>query len=248
MNTQELLQKLGMGKRESEIYLTLLESGPQLPQHIARNTGIKRTTLYEIFPEMIATGLISDFSQGKRRLFQATAPKFLLERYEKRYKEIKNNITELTSIYRMQGLRPKVEMFEGYEGIKKLYMRTLEEKEEILSFMQVTKFNEKVVDWLQHRYVPMRVKKGICVRAIIPKKDEPETIMPHGKEYMRKTRSVPWDKFPFRIEGLVQDNRIFFATYEKGGPLVGIIIESKQIADTQKALFNLAWEGAEKYQ
>lgn len=246
MNNQ-LIQNLGMNEREADVYLALIELGSLLPQHIARNTGIKRTTLYEIFPEMIKNGWIVETSQGKRRLFQAVPPDRLLAEYERKYKEIKQNITELTEIYRMQGLRPKIEIFEDFDGMKKLYNRTLETKQEVKSFLKPSRYNEKVLDWFLKEYVPNRVKRGVLVKAIMPSDETSEYYAQFRKEHLRESRLVPSAKFNFRIEGMIQGNRVYFANYEKGAPLVGIIIESKQIADTLGALFDLAWEGAERY-
>lgn len=242
------LEKLGLDDREAAVYISLLENGPQLPQHIARSTGLKRTTLYELFPDLIKTGAIVEIQQGKRRLFQATPPESLLRKYEQNYREIKQNIAELTDVYRMQGLKPKIEVYEGFDGLKKLYLRTLEIKKTIGCYVQVTKYNEQMLNWLTKEYVPMRVKRNIDVRAILPAEIESEYHMAHDKEQMRVTRTVPWNKFPFKIEGMIQGDRMYFANYEKGKPLVGIIIESRQIATTQAAIFDLAWEGAEKYQ
>ena len=244
---KELLKKLGFDERESAVYLSLLESGPQLPQHIARGTGIKRTTLYEIFPLLIEQGLIIEITQGKRRLFQAVAPDRLLRDYESRYKEIKGHFAELMAIYRMQGLRPKIEVYEGFEGMKKLYERTLETKDEVKSFVMPSRYNPKVLDWFIKEYVPTRVKKGVLVKVIMPADQVSEYYAQFKKEHMRISKLVPTAKFKFRIEGMIQANRVYFASYEKGGPQVGIIIESKQIADTLGALFDLAWEGADKY-
>ena len=70
--------------------------------------------------------------------------------------------------------------------------------------------------------------------------------MQFTKEHLRIGKRVPL-KFTFKIEGMIQTNKVYFASYEKGGPQVGIIIESKPIADTLAALFDLAWEGADKY-
>lgn len=247
MDTQQLLEKLGLDQREAEIYQALLELGPQLPQYIARNTGIKRTTLYEIFPEMIKRGLIVEITQGKRRLFQAVSPDRLFSDYERRYKEIKANITDLTAIYRLQGLRPKIEVYEGFDGMKKFYMSTLKSKEVIKCFVQPAKYNPRVLDWLVHEYVAARVKRGVEVKAIVPDDDASEYFMELNKQHLRTGVKVPLAKAKFRIEGMIQGNRIYFASYEKGGPLIGIIIESKPIADTLATLFDLAWEGAERY-
>lgn len=247
LNPQELLKKLGLDERESLIYLSLLETGPQLPQHIARDTGVKRTTLYEIFPLLIDQGLIIEITQGKRRLFQAVAPDKLLRDYESRYKEIREHFADLQAIYRMQGLRPKIEVYEGFEGMQKLYNRTLETKDDIKSFVMPSRYNPKVMDWFLKSYVPARVKRGVLIKAIMSSDEISEYYAQFKREHFRESKLVPANKFKFRIECMIQTNKVYFASYEKGGPLVGIIIESKQIADTLGALFDLAWEGADKY-
>jgi sugar-specific transcriptional regulator TrmB len=247
MNPEELLKKLGLDERESLVYLSLLETGPQLPQHIARSTGIKRTTLYEIFPPLIDQGLVIEVTQGKRRLFQAVAPDRLLRDYENRYKEIREHFADLQAIYRMQGLRPKIEVYEGFEGMKKLYNRTLECKELIKSFVTPSRYNDKVMDWFVKEYVPARVKRGVKINVIMTADQVSEYYSQFKKEHLRESKLVSTNKFKFRIECMIQANRVYFASYEKGGPLVGIIIESKQIADTLSSLFDLAWEGADKF-
>lgn len=246
-NVEQLLENLGLEQKEAKVYLSLIELGPQLPQHIARNTGLKRTTLYQIFPEMVQAGLISEIKQGRRRLFQAVSPDKLFDDYSRRYKKIKENFAELASIYRLQGLKPKLEVYEGIEGLKKVYLKTLERRSLIRNFVQTSKLNPRILEWLFKEYVPLRVQRGVNIKALVPNEQESSEYLPSGKKFLRTTRVVPEKKFPFRIEGMIQENKVFFIAFEKGGPLVGIIIESKQIADTLAALFDLAWVGAKRY-
>ncbi|MDP3956441.1 MAG: helix-turn-helix domain-containing protein [bacterium] len=243
----ELLRDFGLDEREASIYLSLLNEGPMLPQHIARSTGINRATLYTLFPGLIKIGIIKEIRQGKRRLLAPVSPEDLFNQYESRYKEIKKNIAELALLYRMQGLKPKIEVFEGTEDIKKIYMDTLSAKGEILVYNRVTKYREDVLNWINSYFVPRRIKNKIFVRAIVNADPAGEEHMASGRVYYRETRFVPWDKFPFRIEAMIYNEKITFFTCEKGGPQVGIIIENKAISQTQRALFDLAWEGAERY-
>ena len=246
-NTNKLLVDLGLSEHESAIYLALLDKGSMLPQHIARATGIKRTTLYSLFPDMIKSGLISEVIQGKRRFLAPVSPEVLFDRYEEKYKELKQNMGELASLYRMQGMKPKIQVFEGTEEIKKLYMDTLETKGEALVYNSVTRYRQDMLDWILDYYVPRRVRRNIKVRAIVTADEAGRRHMKAGHEFLRETRFVPLAKFPFRIEAMIYNDKISFFTCEKGGPQVGIIIESKAITQSQRSLFDLAWEAAEKY-
>lgn len=244
---EKTLIDLGFDEKDSLIYLALLNNGPMLPQNIARVTGLKRTTLYNLFPILIKSGAIKEITQGKRRLLSANSPEDLFKNYEEKYKEVKTNIAELASVYRLQGLKPKIEMYEGTEGVKEAFLDSLNTKR-IDYFMQMINFNEEMRKWVLSEYVPTRIRKGIKTRAIVPDKAESQAYHNTDEGSLREARYVPWDKYHFRIECMIYEDRVSFITCEKGSPLVAIIIQSKQIAETQRAMFNLAWEGAEKYQ
>lgn len=249
LNKKELLQNLGLSEREIIIYSALLNKGPLLPQSVAKETGIKRTTLYTIFPEMINKGFLVEITQGKRRLLQAVSPDKLFDVYEREYKELKAGIGELLALYRMQGLKPKVSIYEGLEGIKRVFIDMLEESKDTCGFNRIAQYDKEILNWVTSYFVPRRVKKNIEVRAIVSKEKEGVEHMESGKEHLRQTRFVPLDKFPFTAtESWVYGDKVCFMTIKEKGPLVGVIIESKDISQNLKALFELAWEGAEKYQ
>lgn len=245
---KDILNKLGLDERESEVYLTLLENGPMIPQRIALKTGIKRTTLYEIFPAMIQNGFVVETKDGKRRAFQAVSPEKLISDYEKRYKEIKSAAADLIAIYRMQGLKPEVEIYEGVEGLKKVYKDTLGTIGEILVVNQISRYNKQFLDWVLAEYVPERISRNIKVRALSEETESARRHMGSIANELRATRHLPFGKFKFRMEIMIYNDNIGFLNIETGSPLVGIVIRSKPMAETLSALFNLAWEGADRYQ
>jgi len=247
LEPDKILKNLGLSAKETQVYLVLLENGPMLPLYIARQTGLKRTSLYELFPEMLEKGLIREVTQGKRRLFQAVTPESLLGEYQRKYQSVREGFGQILAVFRLQGQRPEVEIFEGFEGMKKLYFRTLELKKEIRSFVQVGKYNPEVLKWLVNNYLPKRIRRGIKLRAILPEEKAAAPFILKAKEHLRETRVVPSQLFPFRIEGMIQGERVYFASYAKGGPLVGIMIRSRQIAESLSTLFELAWLGAERF-
>ena len=63
---------------------------------------------------------------------------------------------------------------------------------------------------------------------------------------MRQSRWVPQDKFPFNGDiNVVGDYVVMVAL--SGTKPIGITINSKEIAKGMRALFELAWTAAEKY-
>ena len=59
-------------------------------------------------------------------------------------------------------------------------------------------------------------------------------------------RKVPSGKFPISCDIAVYNDKVRIASL--GGRSVGVIIEDKEIAKSLKAILDLAWEGASKYQ
>lgn len=105
---------------------------------------------------------------------------------------------------------------------------------------------ESIHEYLQDyvpQYLQRRARKGISQRAIAEDSDEAREHQKMDREELRQTRLVDKERFPFKNEINIFGNKIMIASYRD---LMGVIIESKEIADTQRAIFELAWLGAER--
>lgn len=91
------------------------------------------------------------------------------------------------------------------------------------------------------KYYERRAGKGISIRAIIP--DSPIGRFRAGEDEKEKrtTILVPIDKYNFIPEVNIYDNKIMIASWREK---LGIIIESAEIADAMKKIYELAWLGA----
>ncbi len=63
----------------------------------------------------------------------------------------------------------------------------------------------------------------------------------------RFSRVVPSAKFQFQHEVTIYGDNVVFIHYKKGDILLGMAIKHPHFAQTMKAVFELAWEGAERY-
>ena len=60
---------------------------------------------------------------------------------------------------------------------------------------------------------------------------------------MRETAMVPADKYYFSPEINIYDNKVMIASWKEK---LGIIIESSEISDAMKKVFELAWAEAKR--
>lgn len=74
----------------------------------------------------------------------------------------------------------------------------------------------------------------------------------HGNEHienskieLRETILIPQKEFPIKNEINITKNKI--AIFSLAEEMIAVVIESKQIADTQRAIFNLLWKNLHKH-
>ncbi len=149
------------------------------------------------------------------------------------------------SFYNTQTKKPKIRFYEGIEGIKLVLNETLDipAGEEILAYSSAESIHQYLGDEYVSYYLSMRIKKRIRQRAIAEDSEEAREHQKNDIQELRKTRLINQELFPFSNEINIFKNKICIISYKD---LLGIIIESTEIAKTQKSIFELAWLGASK--
>lgn len=139
-------------------------------------------------------------------------------------------------------------IFHGVSGLKKLYQLTLENKKPIFALTAVIpEVDPELLTWLSQNYVQERKKKKIFAKVISPKTKLSEKYCQKDKENYRKTLLIPQKKFPISTEVNIFGSYVALISFKKE-ELLGVLIESKEIAKTMRVFFDIAWEKALDYQ
>ena len=255
---QEELRKIGLSENESKVYLALLELGSATAQQISEKAKVKRPTTYVELEALMKMGVVTTFEKAGKKdgptktLFRAEDPEYLkniIEREKKKSVErervLGDVLPDLGKLFLASGERPRVRFFEGVEGLESMNSEFLKSKTKQIE--AVTSLDE-ILNLFPHHldeYSPERVKKGIKSKIIYTYSGGP-IFKKNDKQMLRDSRYIPKDKFPFSFDFYVYENRTAISVL-RGKPF-GIVIESKEIADSMRSVFNLAWEAAEKYQ
>jgi len=246
---KEILVKAGFSENESAIFLALLELGKGAVSQITRKAGLNRTTGYDILDLLVSKGLASISGKKPKQEYLAESPDNLLrvlednlKESEKKILEIKKIIPELKSIHNVRG-RPKVRFYEGARGLEDVYEDTLTSNEPIRAYANVNEMHEALIGYFP-KYYEKRTDKGISIRAIIPDSPIGKYRASKDKEEKRESILVPIDKYNFSPEINIYDNKVMIASWREK---LGIIIESAEISDAMKKIYELAWIGA-KYE
>ena len=245
---EEELIAIGLSKNKAKIYLALLELGKGTVSEITRKANLNRTTGYDVLDGLVAKGLASVSGKEPKQEYIAESPdkiEILLKREisatEGHLKEIKNILPELKSLHNVAG-RPKVRFYEGKQGLIDVYEDTLTSHETILAYATVDDMHRALPNYFPE-YYKRRAEKGVAIRAIIPATEIGKERASKDKEEMRETALIPPDKYYFSPEINIYDDKVMIASWREK---LGIIIESAEIADAMKKIYELAWAEAKR--
>jgi len=238
------LEKLNLNKKEAKLYLALLELGEANLQTIADKAKLKRTTVYDVLDSLKEKGLIRLTSRGKRIYYYAENPKVIELVFQEKINKLQNILPELLAMANLIEKKPKIQFFEGIEGIKNIYRDTLKYKsQEILAWESPEAITYFDIDYLWEEYVPQRIKNKIWSRGFAPNTKEMKHVQKYDKQHLRQLRLIDFkDGLFFEVEiNLYAGNKIGIMSFKEE---MGLIIESKKIYNTLKAIFELQWEGS----
>lgn len=244
-----VLEKAGFDSNEVAIYLALLELGKGTVSEITRIAGVGRTYGYQILDSLSTKGLVTISGKKPKQEYNAESPRKLYEYLEKKLEsqksivsEVKSLLPDLVLLHNVED-RPKIKFYEGMEGVREVYEDTLTAKGELLGFATYEELHKALPNYFPE-YYKRRAKKGVSGRAIITDTPEARVREKFNKQEARTMSLVPKEYY-FYPEIDIYDNKIMIASWREK---LGIIIESDEIADALKKIFELAWLGAKSLQ
>jgi len=234
------LQKLGLNDKESKIYLCLLELGGGNIGQIAKKSGIKRTTVYDVIASLAEKGLVSSAKKNKRPVYFAEDPKKLEQGLEEKKEVLARIMPEILSVANFLSKKPRIRFFEGPSAIKEVYRDTLNYPDQEIDAWFTDAFFGYDDKFINDYYIPKRLEKKIWVRAVVPGTKMMKDFVALDRQQLRKTKIVPAEKAIFKVEiVLYGENKIGIMSFSEQ---IALIIESKNIFETLKGIFELNWE------
>ncbi|MDP2669307.1 MAG: helix-turn-helix domain-containing protein [bacterium] len=240
INIKKTLKEYGLDERESALYLASLGFGEAGIAEIAKIAGIKRTTAYLTFQSLEKKGLMGSFKMRSGLKFVATRPESLIEKAQRQLEELKLILPELKSISQKAD-GPKIYYYEGKEGYLTATEDSLKISDSTVRHMGSIAEIHKVIgkDYDMHYYVPTRVKRRIALRGLYFEQEVSEDIKKRNDAELREIRYLP-KKYDYKTSMLIYGDKV--AIFSSKKELFTVIIESKDIAETERNKFDLIWD------
>lgn len=242
---EKYLEEIGLSDKEAAIYLALLGFESATPSELAEKTGIKRTTVYVVLEQLSKKGLASEVDTGKVIHYQASPPdrletfveqqKLKLEETSARLKDI---IPQLKSVEHESGERPVVKFFDGKEAVL---------NNEIGFFTPTDKggegyfiFNRDLIEEVFSPHEIANVQKIRPAKDIVARSIYNYTKSDLPSNELSERRRADDKEYPISCDISIYEDRVQIVTL--GKHVSSIFIKSKDVADTLKSVFRLAFE------
>jgi sugar-specific transcriptional regulator TrmB len=231
------LKEFGLTDKEIKVYLALLNLGTALVQEISERAGTYRTYTYEILKSLKEKGLVSYVIKSGKQYYEIAPPEKLISILKEKERKINEIIPNLKKIYETTTEKPRTEVYEGLEGLKTILDDMIKTKKEILVYGST----QNMHIYLMHnfpQYIKRRVNAGIYTKIVDTKSTDSEKMNKKSKEELREMRFLP-EIINFPTTTNIYGNKVSIMSFKDD--FVGIIIDNKDIANTQRQIFNLLW-------
>ena len=259
MDIQRTLQNIGLSQKEIKIYLALLQLNQASVLDLAKHTHLKRTTIYPFLNELKSKGLV-EWGVGKyAKRAKVREPKQILRyakaqkrKYARSVMKLEENLTELEKCYTEDISDVSVKYYDGIDECREMCTEMFKAKSEIVSYSSWMKYPYLGKEWCVNFYDKLQHMKNFSIeREII---SATEHNLYHAKEYIQKPnykknyffKFIPPRKEFIKVDTHIFDDSIITFSF-KGVKPNGIFIKNKDLAQSDKAIFEVLFEEVALY-
>ncbi len=227
------LQKIGLSKKESEIYLALAKRHEASANDLAKETSTNRTVCYNTLQQLVEKGVIAYSKKNNKRIFSIASPESLLTDIREKEDVARELIKDLAKLNKDNICTRSVEVFEGKNGLRQIFNEIRDCKE--LYVINATGLIFEHLQFSAKHIINdiMRSKKVRTIATQSMKKTELSKINKGNIKYLPKNAENYATTFIF-------DGKVIIQTLKNKPFLVKITEES--IYDGYKKNFNILWK------
>ena len=238
-NIRDYVKKIGLTENESKVYLALLEFGPNQAGIISRKSGLHRRVVYDTTEMLIKKGLIGYIKKNKKKLFQASNPKKLLETLKEKEESITDILPQMLLMYNKTKEKEETNFYKGKNGLKTVFEDQIADGKEIL-IISPFPLSYDILPFYFKWFDKRRVENKIKVRVIFHKTTDGKIPKIPSSEI----RSLP-ERYASPLAINIYGEKVAIILWSKENPFA-VVIKNKDISDGYRKYFELMWKIARK--
>ncbi len=243
MDITTTLRQLGFSESESLVYLSLLQSGGDYVSTLAKRTKQGRVGLYYTLDTLMQKKLVTVAKRHGAKFFIPEKPERIVNIEREKLNLSEMILPSLKTLVHAEAFRPAFTLIDDEKDIDE-FLHELSHSEEVLSYANMSVWymsnKEKLLKFLER--ILKHTKK---TQLILPYHEETQTLFRDlAKKYSHLSLvTIEEGQFPFRYDIFITENVVGLFFFEDG-EFRAIRIASREYADSQRAIFYLAWLGA----
>ncbi|MES2088312.1 MAG: helix-turn-helix domain-containing protein [Patescibacteria group bacterium] len=249
---KQFLKELDLNDAEITTYMSALELGSGPASAIAKAAGLNRVTGYEALKRLSRKGFVTIRAKKNEKIKYFTPIEYseILEKLKNKQEAVGVAIKkaetlkhEFSANFNVAEDKPDVLFFEGAQGIKEVLSDTLKQKpNEIISFASAESLEAGFDKIFLEMYWKRRAALAIPSRGILPDTSQArEQFNPEkNQRELRTLKFVPPEAFQFKNEIDIYGDNVGITSHSNGNQH-GIIIKSRNVALSLKAIFETLW-------
>lgn len=241
---QHILEASALSKKEAALYMAGLALGAAPASAYAAKARMNRVTAYTTLEHMVRRGLCTAVRRDRAKWYAPVSPEALALEARKNVDALERALPELRSLRGAEHREPMVSFYGGWDGVRHVYEHTLTASGEILNFANSATVR---AHWecYDDEYIAERVRRGIHLRGIAPDDRAGRGVQGRDSESLREIRLVPATDFDFDNEINIYDSTVAITSFGRDpADMFGVVIESREVAETQRQIFEMAWRYA----
>lgn len=239
-NLHMVLATYGLDEKEIALYIASLGLGEASMTKLASAANIKRSTAYLTFKSLADKGLMGSYKMRNGIRVVASNPDTLVSLGKKKVTEIEAIVPQLKALAAKTNSKPMITYYEGREGAIAALEGSLHTPNTTLrSIGSLTEVHKIYQDYDLKHFVPTRIRQKIFIKCLyFPDISDRIKTADHEKE-LREIRYLPL-KYKHRNSVLIYNDKIII--FSGGKELITVVIENADIADGERAKFDLMWD------
>jgi HTH-type transcriptional regulator, sugar sensing transcriptional regulator len=235
VSKEEALKELNLSDKEIKVYLSLLMLGQSSVNIIAKKANINRVTTYDVLKSLLERGFVSYVIKSGVKYFEAVEPSKFLDSLKEKQEKIEAVLPELESIKSSLTQKPQIEMYEEINGLKSVFNDILKENKETW-FIGDPKMLDSLQFYFPH-FVKQKRKQGLFSKVIT---HDCQAMRKYKKESSKRYINMRFINKKIEMTKVIFGDKVAFLTFKEKNS-IAILINNKNIADTERKLFEILW-------
>lgn len=238
MSTISTLTDLGLSPEEASLYLALLKLGGSRASALAKDVGLKRTTVYPILKSLAQKGFVTMYYRQNRQYYYADKPNRVAHFYEKKIHAFEAMIPAFETLGKTQLQSTGLRFIETLPELKKFYAEILEEyKNKNYFIIGSSRAWEGLEPEFFIQYRKDRAKHKIKTRLLLTADSYGHS--PTDPKLLRTIKFLP-KKYIFKSTIDIYKDKVLIVSPELSS--LAVVIQVPAMVDVFKSVFEVLWD------